>query len=240
MRPAEYEYMAQVESRHWWFRARLAIVRSILRKHVSPGTGFDCSCGTGMTLAELHQWVQFGADLNALALDHSKRRGHRFLMRSDLTQLPLPDATFDLVTSLDTLEHIENDETALSEIYRVLKPGGSVLMTVPAHPWMYSSHDRALQHVRRYRKQELREKVLGARFEIRVLRWINFLLFPPIALVRLLRGDDGETASDVDHVPPAPANWICYHTYALERWLPGVLAPTGTSLLCLAVKPAAP
>jgi SAM-dependent methyltransferase len=238
MEAVEYDHMAEVEERHWWFRARLEIVQGLLSKHVRPGFGFDCSCGTGMTLSNLPQWVQIGADLNTIALAHSRARGLQSLFRGDLTRLPVNDKAFDLVTSLDTLEHIEDDATALSEIYRVLKPGGFVLMTVPAHPWMYSSHDRALHHVRRYRRDELREKVLGARFEIRVLRWINVLLFPPVALLRLISGDKYVAASDTDNVPPAPLNWLLYQAFAVERRLSWLPAPTGVSLVCLASRPA--
>ncbi|MCL4732105.1 MAG: hypothetical protein KJ044_16935, partial [Planctomycetes bacterium] len=74
MDTAQYALMAQVESRHWWFRARLAIVRSVLARYVPPGRGLDCSCGTGMTLQSLPRWVQFGADLHPLALRASAGR----------------------------------------------------------------------------------------------------------------------------------------------------------------------
>jgi SAM-dependent methyltransferase len=237
MEAYEYDLMARVEERHWWFRARLEMVRTLLRKHVPPGVGLDCSCGTGMTLKNLHQWVQTGADLHGLALKHSRARGHSRLLQTDLRQLPLSNESLDLVVSLDTLEHIDEDRQALDEIFRVLKPGGHALFTVPAHPWMYSSHDRALHHVRRYRRGEFRSKVLDAHFEILKLKWINVLLFAPVAIVRLLSADDGDASSDTQTVPAAPLNWGLYHLFALERfflWLP---APSGVSLVCLARKP---
>ncbi|MBK8206314.1 MAG: class I SAM-dependent methyltransferase [Planctomycetes bacterium] len=229
--------MAAVERRHWWFRGRLAIVRAFLRRYVPQGVGLDCSCGTGMTLQALPQWVQMGADLHGLALEASRARGLKRLFQADLRRLPVGDATLDVVTCLDTLEHIEEDTAALAEIFRVLKPGGNALFTVPAHPWMFSSHDRALHHVRRYRRGELRQRVLGAGFEIRKFRYINTALFPLIAAVRLVSRDDG-SASDTDKVPAGPLNWILYQTFALERLLlPWVPSPWGVSLLCLARRP---
>ncbi|MCB9893960.1 MAG: class I SAM-dependent methyltransferase [Planctomycetes bacterium] len=241
METAEYDRMARVEERHWWFRARLAVVRTFLRKYVPPGVGLDCSCGTGMTLKQLPQWVQIGADLHGLALKHTRARGLEKLVQADLRRLPVADASLDLVTSLDTLEHIDDDKSALSEIFRVLKPGGHGLFTVPAHPWMFSAHDRALHHVRRYRRAELRSKVTQAGFEIRKFRYINTALFPLVAAVRLVSKDDGEGdgKSDTEHVPAGPVNFALYSIFASERWLlPWLPSLMGVSLLCLARKPA--
>ena len=238
METAEYERMARVEERHWWFRARLAVVRTFLRKYVPPGRGLDCSCGTGLTLKHLPQWVQIGADLHGLALKHTRERGLESLIQADLRRLPIADASLDIVTSLDTLEHVDDDEAALSEIFRVLKPGGFGLFTVPAHPWMFSAHDRALHHVRRYRRGEFRSKVKAPGFEIRKYRYINTALFPLVAGVRLISKDNGESRSDTEHVPSAPVNFALYSLFASERWLlPWVPSLMGVSLLCLARKP---
>ncbi|MCC6466549.1 MAG: class I SAM-dependent methyltransferase [Planctomycetes bacterium] len=238
MNPDEYDAMAAVEERHWWFRGRLAVVRAFLRRFVPPGRGLDCSCGTGMTLSRLAPWVQVGADLEPLALRHTRARNHPSLLRADLTRLPVQPQAFDVLTCLDTLEHIPDDDAALREIQRVLKPGGYALIPVPAHPWMFSAHDRALHHVRRYRRAELRDKVRAAGLELRKLRYINTALFPLVAAVRLLRGDKGETRSDTTGVPPGPVNAALYAAFAAESalltWLP---APWGVSLLALARRP---
>lgn len=237
MQASEYSAMAAVEQRHWWFRGRLAVVRAYLRRFVPPGRGLDCSCGTGMTLSELAPWVQTGADLEALALQHSRARGHTQLMRADLTRLPVADASFDVVTSLDTLEHIEDDAAALTEIRRVLKPGGFALLTVPAHPWMFSAHDRALHHVRRYRRREFRDRIVGAGLQLRKLRYINVGLFPLVAAVRVLKGDKGESRSDTTGVPPAPVNALLKAIFASEALLTWLPATWGVSLLAVAQRP---
>lgn len=235
MQAAEYQHMAGVEERHWWFRARLAVVRSVLRRHVPQGgRGLDCSCGTGMTLRRLPGYVQIGADLSPLALAHCRSSGLQRLMRADLTRIPLPGGALDLVTCLDTLEHIEDDVGALAEVFRVLKPGGHALFTVPAHPFLFSAHDRALHHVRRYQKAELREKIVAAGFKVRRFTYINSALFPLVALVRKLRPDRGEAASDTQGVPFAPVNAALYLAFALERLPLAIMnLPMGVSLLAL-------
>lgn len=240
MQAAEYDLMAQVEERHWWFRARLAVVRSVLRAYVAPGRGLDCSCGTGMTLRHLPQWVQTGADLSPLALAHCRQSGLKQVVRASLTSLPLPDGNFDLVTCLDTLEHIEDDQAALAQVFRVLKPGGHALFTVPAHPFLFSGHDRALHHVRRYRKAELRQKVTQSGFVLRRFSYINCALFPAVAAVRLARPDKGQTSSDTEKVPFGALNALLYLNFAIERFpLRLFNLPWGVSLLCLARKPGA-
>lgn len=239
MQAAEYDLMAQVEERHWWFQARLAVVRSILRRHVQPGRGLDCSCGTGMTLRRLPQYVQIGADLSPLALKHCRASGLGKVLCASLARLPVADASLDLVTCLDTLEHIEDDAAALAEVFRVLRPGGHALFTVPAHPFLFSGHDRALHHVRRYRKIELLRKVDDTGFLVQRLSYINSALFPLVAAVRLLRPDRGETSSDTESVPFLPVNVALYACFAWERFPLALMdLPWGVSLLCLAQKPA--
>ncbi len=240
MQLSEYENMHAVETRHWWFRARLAVVTSVLDRYVPVGgRGLDCSCGTGMTLSALGQRLQIGADLSAQALKFARKRGLTKLVQADLTRLPLQSACLDLLTCLDTLEHIENDTGALAEVFRVLRPGGFALFTVPQHPALFSAHDRALHHVRRYRFEELRARVLGAGFEIVRLTPINCALLPVVALARVLsRGKEKE--SDTDKLPMAPVNAALFAAFALEKSLVGWSdLPFGVSLLCLAQKPAA-
>jgi SAM-dependent methyltransferase len=240
MQPAEYAHMAGVEERHWWFRARLSVVRAVLRRYVPPGgKGLDCSCGTGMTLRRLPGYVQMGADLSSLALGHCRHSGLRRLMLADLTHVPLSDAVLDLVTCLDTLEHIEDDVAALAEIHRVLRPGGHVLVTVPAHPFLFSAHDRALHHVRRYRRAELKQKILATGFKLRRFTYINSALFPLVALVRTLRPDRGDAASDTQGVPFALLNAALYLAFSAERLPLAVMnLPVGVSLLALAQREA--
>jgi SAM-dependent methyltransferase len=237
MNVEQYRHMAALEDRHWWFRARLRVVSGVLRRYVKlPCRGLDCSCGTGLTLARLPEFVQMGADISPDALGPASLRGHRRLLRADLRALPLADAGLDLVTSLDTLEHIEDDARAMAEILRVLRPGGQALVTVPAHPALFSGHDRALHHVRRYRFEELRDKLVRAGFAIVRLTPINAALLPVVALARLLSRD--KQGSDSEKLPPGPMNAVLQALFALEAGLIGATdLPFGVSLLALVRKP---
>lgn len=240
MDAAEYGAMAAVEDRHWWFQARLRTVRAALRRHARPGAGLDVSCGTGLTLARLGRWVRVGADLSPLALAHCRGRGLARLARADLARLPFRDATFPTVTCLDTLEHVEDDAAALGELRRVLVPGGTLVLTVPAHPWMYSGHDAALHHVRRYRRGELRDRVRAAGLELAALRYSNVALFPAVAAVRLARRGRAGARSDTSSVPAAPVNGLLFALTAAEAALPAWLpTPFGVSLVCIARRPRA-
>ncbi len=234
----EYEKMHAVESRHWWFRARLKIVLSVLNRYVPVGgIGLDCSCGTGMTLSAMPERVQLGADLASEALRFAQKRGLRRLVRTDLTRLPLRNGCLDLLTCLDTLEHIPDDCAALREVARVLRPGGYALFTVPAHPALFSAHDRALHHIRRYHFEELRARVLVAGFEIVRLTPINCALLPVVALARILSRGDGNK-SDTDKLPFGPLNALLYTAFSIERFVLGLAdLPFGVSLICLAQKP---
>lgn len=234
----EYEKMHAVEAHHWWFRARLKIVRSVLDRYVPVGgIGLDCSCGTGMTLSDLPERVHFGADLASEALRFAQKRGLRRLVRADLTRLPLSNGCLDLLTCLDTLEHIPDDCAALGEVARVLRPGGYALFTVPAHPALFSAHDRALHHIRRYRFEEVRARVLAAGFEIVRLTPINCALLPVVALARIVSRADGHR-SDTDKLPAAPLNVLLHTAFAVERFVLGLAdLPFGVSLMCLAQKP---
>lgn len=238
MEPAEYGAMAAVEERHWWFRGRLALVRAFLRRSARPGLGLDVSSGTGMTLASLAPYVQVGADISPLALEFCRARGLTRLARGDLTRLPFADSSFDTVTCLDTLEHVQDDGAALAEIRRVLRPGAVAVITVPAHPWMFSGHDAALHHVRRYRRAELALRVRASGLELETLRSTNVAVFPLVAAVRLMGRGSREPRSDTGHVPAAPLNALLYAVTALESVvLPYVPSPFGVSLCCVARRP---
>lgn len=236
MDKAEYSAMAEVENRHWWFQARLRIVRRLLQKYAPKGgTGLDCSCGTGLTLRQLNRWVQHGSDISDAALSFIDLPN---LSKADLCSLPFADDSMDVVTSLDTLEHVDDDRLAVTEITRVLKPNGVTILTVPAHPWMFSPHDRALHHVRRYRKTEFRELVVGTGLKVLRFSYFNTGLSPLVALIRLLRPDNGTAVSDTQGVPFSPLNNLLKLIFAAEKlWLPYAPLPWGVSLICVARKP---
>jgi len=154
-------------------------------------------------------------------------------------EMPFPDASFGLVTSLDVIEHVDEDRSALTEMYRVLKPEGLLLVTVPAHMFLWSGHDVALHHKRRYTEAELREKILAAGFSIVRCTSFNTILFPLVAFARVARRLAGidRPQSDSSSIPPLGVNSLLYGSMHLESlFLDHIDFPLGVSLACLAKK----
>jgi len=189
--PYEYEVMHAHELRHWWFRGRRRVLVDLLRGVAGPRAGslriLDYGCGTGGNTSE---YASFGAVIgiepDAAAVRLARERGGAHYCRSSGTQLPFRQGAFDAVVASDVLEHIEDDLAAVSEIGRVLRPGGAAIISVPAHQWLFSEHDAALHHFRRYSKAALRDVLERGGLRIRRLSYWNAVLFPAICLHRLL------------------------------------------------------
>jgi SAM-dependent methyltransferase len=146
-------------------------------------------------------------------------------------------ATYDLIALLDVLEHVPDDRSSLIAIKERLKPGGTLLLTVPINPWMWSAHDVAHHHHRRYRKREIRKLAEDAGYEIELLSPFNSLLFPPIAAVRLIGKLTGKDDSD-DAMPSPAVNKALDLIFGLERELVGRLPlPFGVSLVAVLRRP---
>ncbi|GIW86863.1 MAG: methyltransferase [Isosphaeraceae bacterium] len=189
MNPAEYERMFALEDHYWWFVARRELVRTLVRRHVrsTTPTFLDVGCGTGATAQELARIGQVIAlDSSPLALRASASRGLSNLIRGRAESIPLPDSHCDAVIATDVLEHLDDDRAALAEFRRVLKPGGHALITVPAFSFLWSEHDVALMHRRRYVARQLATLAARTGFEPRYLGYALSFLFP-LALVRLLK-----------------------------------------------------
>lgn len=236
--------MAELDSSHWWYVARRRILASLIEREVRlppDATILEIGCGTGHNLEMLGRYgaveaVELDDDARALA---GKRLGR------PVRAGKLPDIadeigkSFDLVTLLDVLEHIPDDREALGAIVRLMKPGGKLLLTVPANPWMWSAHDTVHHHHRRYRKREIAALARGVGLEIVLLSPFNSLLYPPIAAIRLLGQLRGKEDSD-DRMPPAPVNALLSALFGLESSLVGrVPFPVGVSLVAILRRPVA-
>lgn len=252
MEHAEYAVMYEAESRHWWFQGSRRVLLSLVRRYRpaaregAPLRLLDMGCGTGITLDRLGRGeglAAFGVDLEPSALAFCGERGLSRLARASVTALPFPAGTFDVVTALDVVEHVPDDVAALGEAARVLRPDGVAIVTVPAHAWLWSDHDRALHHQRRYSRALLAERLRAAGLVPLRLSYYNALLFPGVAAVRLgqrlaraLRpaAPDAIPRSDV-RLPPAPANAILREVFAAEgAWLTHADLPLGVSLVAVA------
>ncbi len=191
MHPYEYEVMHAHELRHWWFRGRRRVLVDLLRGVAGSRAGslriLDYGCGTG---GNTPAYASFGAvvgiEPDPAAVRLARERGGAQYCRTSGTELPFRRAVFDAVVASDVLEHIEDDLAAVSEIARVLRPGGAAIISVPAHQWLFSEHDAALHHFRRYSKAALRDVLERGGLRIRRLSYWNAALFPAICLRRLL------------------------------------------------------
>ena len=234
--------MAALDAEHWWFVARRQILAELIRREIRPPEGariLEVGCGTGHNLAMLSQFGRVEAtELDDTARGIATQRLGRAVLSAALPDLSMfPADTFDLIALLDVLEHVADDEAALTAIHARLKPGGRLLVTVPANPWMWTAHDAAHHHHRRYRKGELAALARRTGFAIDLLSPFNSLLFPPIAAARLVGKATGRESAD-DAMPPQPVNALLRTVFGLERWLIGrVPMPFGVSLVAILRRP---
>jgi SAM-dependent methyltransferase len=240
MLPHEYEAMHALEARHWWFRGRRRVLFDSLRVVTAPAAApriLDYGCGTGGNTgayAILGNVIGIEPDRGAVALAGA-RGGARFC-RASGTRLPFRPAVFDAVVASDVLEHIEDDRAAVAEVVRVLKPGGAFIFSVPAHPWLFSEHDAALMHFRRYTRSALRRLLEGGGLKIRRLSYWNAALFPVVCLHRMV----GRARPAVQaHSDTWPAPWLVNESLARllaveAAILRHVSLPWGVSLVGIA------
>jgi len=183
-----YEEFFLKEETFWWFKGTRKIIFSLLDNYLnnSRPTILDIGCGTGIVAKELEKYgTVYGVDKSRIAVDYCRKRGLDNIIESNAVSLPFEDAAFDLILCLDVLEHISNEEDAVSEILRVLKKDGLVIVNVPAFNLLWSEHDEAVNHCRRYGMSSI--KKLFKKFDFSVLRssYYNTILFPLIALIRI-------------------------------------------------------
>lgn len=242
MDAGEYATMFAVEDTHWWYAGMRRITSALLDSCVLPRplSILDAGCGSGGNLRLLEAYgAVTGVDIAPAALTFCRQRGFARLARASVCALPFAAASFDLVTSFEVLYHlaVASDEAALREFWRVLRPGGWLLLRLPAHDWLRGQHDIAVHTRHRYTTAEVGDRVSGAGFAIVRLSYANCLLFPLATAKRLLeRVAGGGQASDVG--PPPRANAILAAILAAEaRWLARRNLPWGLSVLCLARKP---
>lgn len=179
-----------------------------------------------------------GVDADEQAIRFCHQRGVQNVRLLETERLPFPDASFDLVTAFDVLEHIRDDRAAFAEISRVLRIGGTLLAAVPAHPWLWGAQDEISQHERRYKKSELKARIDETGLDLRRLSYFNTVLSPPIAAIRLarkLRRRPGELRSDFEMSKEGRLNSLLAGVFGLEAgWVPTRNLPFGISLLALA------
>ena len=227
----EIRKSAALEQRHWWYAERRALVRRLVAP-LTPGRAVDIGCGSGGNTSVLRDlgWDVTGLEYSPAAAGLASRRGLN-VVRGDAQRLPFADGSVDLYMSTDMWEHIEDHETVAREAFRVLRPGGRALVAVPCSMTLWSGHDVALGHFRRYEKDELAGLMESVGFDVRdVMSW-NVLL-RPVARVRRRHNDSD---SEMDDVHPL-VNAGLRAAVAAERFLPVRDLP-GISIVARAIKP---
>ena len=184
-----YELLSGME-RSWWYRGRALVVTRALRRFATCGQlVLDYGAGSGgmhASLAEFGDVFAFEPDVEARA--EASRRGYACVWGSDKD---IAQRTYDIAAFCDVLEHVEDDRETLMHVRRSLAPGGHVVITVPAYQWMWSAHDVAHHHFRRYTKTQVGKLLESAGFEVRFASYWNALLFP-LAIVLRIVGKSGE------------------------------------------------
>jgi len=233
-----YERMAQHDASHWWYVARRKILSDLITRKIKPPKGasiLEIGCGTGHNFAMLGSFGHVDAiEIDEGARDVAQGRLGRPILTAPLPSLDgIADASYDMIALLDVLEHIGEDEASLASIRKKLKPGGRLLLTVPANPWMWSAHDLAHHHQRRYTIASLQAVVRKAGFKVELMSHFNSLLFPVAAVMRLIGKATGKTESD-DKMPSAGVNAILERVFRIERHLVGrVSLPAGVSIVAI-------
>ena len=242
-----YRDFYHLATEHWWFVARSKIIFSMINRFLPDREQLeilDVGCGTGSILKKLEKHSHaIGVDISEEAVKFCKLRGCKNVYKINQKEgLFFKDSTFNLITALDILEHIDDDCAALAEYYRIIRKGGVLLVTVPAYDFLWGPHDEVNDHKRRYIAKELKNKVEEAGFTVKEMTYFDTFLFPFFVLVRM-----GHRVSKMINSRYKPRSdlkmrrpWINYLLkiiFSLEDPLLKKLNfPYGASLLCVAEK----
>jgi SAM-dependent methyltransferase len=237
----DYELQThQAEDRHWWYRGRRKVLERVVEDLRLPARAriLDAGCGSGRNMVELarHGTVT-GVELADASVALARARGAGEVIAGSVLEMPFEADSFDLAASLDVIEHLEDDLAALRELRRVVAPGGSLLVTVPAYQWLWSGHDEINHHFRRYTRRSLQRAGEEAGWHQVRTTYFNSLLLPAAIMLRVLdRFSRKTTESSLDlWVPPQPLNWLLERPLQLEAAMigRGGRIPAGLSLLAV-------
>ena len=243
MEQKEYKIMSDIEGKHWWFRARRKIVSSMIEElNLSQNAQIlEVGCGTGGNLAMLAEFGDvYAVELNKEAAKFAEeKKVAKSVIQAKLPQeVPYKDKKFDLIVFLDVVEHIEEDKETLKAINGILSDNGVLLITVPAFQFLWSEHDVALHHKRRYNKAQLKALIANSGYKTKYVSYYNFVLFPLVSAIRFMNNSLGIKSNESDSKMPGKfVNFILEKLFASERIVLGKFVfPFGVSLILTAVK----
>lgn len=238
----QLKFMYKLEGYHWWFYSKRELLGYLLKNlDMKFESILDAGCGTGQNLLFLKKFCPcYGCDIVKQALEFCRSNGLKNLVRCDVGNMSFRDEKFDIITSLDVLEHIEDPEKVLVEFKRILKRNGKAIITVPAFKFLWSQHDEALSHLRRYEKQDLIELVTEAGFGIEKIGYFYFTSFfavTPWRIIRRLFVKKGRCKNDATTLPPKFFNEIIKWIFKVEVKILSVFPlPLGTTLYAVISK----
>ena len=241
MQPNEYKTMFRVEGTHWWYGALHRLIFQALEAEL-PGWRekeiLDVGCGTGAILKQLgNPEKNVGIDLAPEAISFCRQRGLDNVRQGDIGALPFADASFDAVICSSVLYHqwVGDIAGAVCEMHRVLRPGGVLVINVPAFPFLHSAHDEAVMTARRFRKPEIRQLLLKQNFKIRRLTYWTTFLFPLAVAARTLGGS--KMGRDFETTGSSFTQWAFKQIMSLElALLRKISLPVGVALSAVARK----
>jgi SAM-dependent methyltransferase len=240
MNPAAYVEMAEIESKHWWFSGRRAILSRIIESlNLSHNSKIlEVGCGTGGNLQMLAKFGEVSAlemDTNARTIAANKTNNFYDIRAGYCPdEIPFQDQRFDLICMLDVLEHIEHDTETLIAIKKLLTKNGRIIITVPSYQWLYGAHDKFLHHKRRYSATKMKREIMGLGLRAVKISYFNTILFPLAAIVRIKDKLLCNISATGTSIPAAPINKFLTTLFSAERYfLERFNLPFGVSLLCI-------
>lgn len=249
MENKEFDLMLQDEDSHWWYKMRRSIVDNYLNAAFANCKRLKLldlasACGANLLFYDKYGDI-YGIDISEKSMEFCLRKGIHNIIRADVHDLPFTAKSFDAVIALDALEHFKDDIAVLKEISRVLKDSGLLIITTPALNILWSQHDEAFCHLRRYSKSALNNKLKEAGFNIEFFSyWLCFIFLPVLIfrkcrdLIRLLRGNNSCARSDFHARPPYFVSFVLNGLAKIEALLirRKIPMPFGVSLFCVTRK----
>lgn len=242
MEISEYQNIYNLENSHFFYVGTHDLVMRLLRLYKSAGKCkiLDAGCGTGLLLQKLNQSADaMGIDISSEALSYAKKRGLKKVYKASIEKIPFKSNNFDVIVSIDVLYHkqVNNDLKALKEFYRLLKPGGILILRVPAFNWLSGKHDRLVQTKRRYTKERLNNKLVDVGFYVRKLSYSNMFFLPIVFLKRKLESFYSPgISSDIQDLPPLLNRLFLLIQKFETKLLSDINLPFGISVVAVAQK----
>jgi SAM-dependent methyltransferase len=244
MQQHTYAIMYEVEGKHWWFVGRRKIISGFVAQ-ICNELGkcrpriLDVGCGTGANIQMLSEFgVAEGVDVSSEALDFCRARGLSRVRQGAAEALPYEDASFDLVTGLDVVEHLDDDVAGLKEMRRVLRPRGRALLFVPAFMFLWGVQDDISHHRRRYTLSDLKRRVAEAGLTLERATYANITFFVPILIGRMIMRLTGLKPASENNITIGALNGLLGWILGAESfWLRWMNFPFGVSIVCVAERP---